>query len=153
MNVFKKHKKFDYQINNLLKAFTLSEVLMTLGIIGVVAALTIPVLIKKYEQMQTLSQLQKAYTSLSAAFNQAQTENGLFDTWGFLGWGNPSVADTIFSSTIVPKLNVAKNCGYTGWQGTKPECWAYGCNNNCSDASCTPNTCAGYPNSYSIFIF
>ena len=40
-------------------AFTLAEVLITLGIIGVVAALTIPTLIANYKKKQAISKLQK----------------------------------------------------------------------------------------------
>lgn len=47
------------------KAFTLAEVLITLGIIGIVAAMTLPALIGKYQKNQTLTQLKKAYTEIS----------------------------------------------------------------------------------------
>ena len=41
--------------NNVQKfAFTLAEVLITLGIIGVVAAMTIPSLIQSYKEKQTV---------------------------------------------------------------------------------------------------
>ena len=43
-------------------AFTLAEVLITLGIIGVVAALTMPALIGHYKKVQTIAQLKK-YTA------------------------------------------------------------------------------------------
>ena len=43
------------------KAFTLSETLITLGIIGVVAALTMPAVITNYQKKQTSAQLKKAY--------------------------------------------------------------------------------------------
>ena len=46
-------------------AFTLAEVLITLGIIGIVAAMTIPTLIANYQKKQTVSKLQKAYSTLS----------------------------------------------------------------------------------------
>lgn len=36
-----------------ISAFTLSEVLITLGIIGVVASMTIPSLIQKYKRQET----------------------------------------------------------------------------------------------------
>lgn len=36
------------------KGFTLAEVLITLGIIGIVAALTLPSLIQKYQEKVTL---------------------------------------------------------------------------------------------------
>ena len=38
-------------------AFTLAEVLVTLGIIGIIAALTMPALITKYQKKQTVAQL------------------------------------------------------------------------------------------------
>ena len=42
------------------KGFTLAEVLITLGIIGVVAALTLPSLITNYQKKQIVAQLKKA---------------------------------------------------------------------------------------------
>jgi prepilin-type N-terminal cleavage/methylation domain-containing protein len=44
------------------KGFTLAEILITLAIIGVVAALTLPVLVKKYQKHQMIVQLKKAYS-------------------------------------------------------------------------------------------
>lgn len=41
------------------KAFTLAEVLITLGIIGVVAAMTLPTLVGEYQKKQTATQLKK----------------------------------------------------------------------------------------------
>lgn len=40
---------------NSSKAFTLAEVLITLGIIGIVAALTIPALIGNYQKQVTIT--------------------------------------------------------------------------------------------------
>lgn len=40
-------------------AFTLAEVLITLGIIGVVAALTLPSLIQSYREKETVAKLKK----------------------------------------------------------------------------------------------
>jgi prepilin-type N-terminal cleavage/methylation domain-containing protein len=48
-------------------AFTLAEVLITLGIIGVVAAMTIPTLMAKINERQTVTRLKKAYSTLSNA--------------------------------------------------------------------------------------
>jgi prepilin-type cleavage/methylation N-terminal domain protein len=36
------------------KGFTLAEVLITLGIIGIVAAMTIPTILAKYQEKQTV---------------------------------------------------------------------------------------------------
>ncbi len=49
------------------KAFTLAEVLITLGIIGVVAAVTVPTLITNYQNKQHLVRFQKSYSTLSQA--------------------------------------------------------------------------------------
>ena len=62
-------------------AFTLAEVLITLGIIGVVAALTIPTLIAKYQEKVTVTRLEKAYSILSQAFEQAINDHGTVDNW------------------------------------------------------------------------
>lgn len=63
-------------------AFTLAEVLITLGIIGVVASLTMPTLIQKTTEQRTISQLSKTYSTLSQAWQRMETEYGTIDTWG-----------------------------------------------------------------------
>jgi len=52
------------------KAFTLAEVLITLGIIGVVAAMTIPNLISNYQKRAWTAQLQKSYATLNQGFRR-----------------------------------------------------------------------------------
>ena len=54
--------------NNLARvrhAFTLAEVLITLGIIGVVAAMTMPTLIQKQNERETVVRLKKIHSVLS----------------------------------------------------------------------------------------
>lgn len=63
------------------KAFTLSETLITLGIIGVVAALTMPAVITNYQKKQTSAQLKKAYSTFAQALVQAQYEFGDASSW------------------------------------------------------------------------
>lgn len=50
--------------------------LITLGIIGVVAALTLPVLTKKYQEIVLKNQFKKSYSMLSQAIVKAQSEFG-----------------------------------------------------------------------------
>lgn len=57
-------------------AFTLSEVLVTLAIIGVVSALTVPTLMNKYQKQSYIVQLHKVYTDLSQALELILTEEG-----------------------------------------------------------------------------
>ncbi len=56
-------------------AFTLAEVLITLGIIGIVAAMTLPVLIQKQQDVQFKAAYKKAYSDLSQAFALAIAED------------------------------------------------------------------------------
>lgn len=57
---------------NVKFGFTLAEVLITLGIIGIVAALTIPGLITKCKEMQYRVTYKKVYSSLNQAMKYAQ---------------------------------------------------------------------------------
>jgi prepilin-type N-terminal cleavage/methylation domain-containing protein len=56
----------DFEKDGLInKGFTLAEVLITLAIIGVVAALTIPSVVKNYQKTQTTAKLRKAWATIS----------------------------------------------------------------------------------------
>ncbi len=55
--------------------FTLAEVLITLGIIGVIAALTIPGLLNKYKAIRLRSQFLKSYSTVQQAFKQMEADD------------------------------------------------------------------------------
>jgi prepilin-type N-terminal cleavage/methylation domain-containing protein len=57
-------------------AFTLAEVLITLGIIGVVAALTLPSVIQNHQKQVTVNKLKKVYSTLSQVVARSYAENG-----------------------------------------------------------------------------
>ena len=57
--------------------FTLSEVLITLVIIGVVAAMTIPSLIAEHKKKVLVEQLKVAVSIFSQGFKQAMTDDGV----------------------------------------------------------------------------
>ena len=63
------------------KAFTLAEVLITLGIIGVVAAMTIPVLLVNTTSQKYRSKLKKTISTLSQAARMSDAQYG-FDYSG-----------------------------------------------------------------------
>ena len=75
-------------------AFTLAEVLITLGIIGVVAAMTIPVLISKYQERVWLTSFKKTYSILYQAYLRASQDYGTANTW--CAEGNTDCAKTYF---------------------------------------------------------
>lgn len=57
-------------------AFTLAEVLITLSIIGIVAALTVPNIINNYQKETQAIQIRKAVNDLAGAFDILMTEEG-----------------------------------------------------------------------------
>lgn len=61
-------------------AFTLAEVLITLGIIGVVAAITMPSLIQNYQEKATVTKLKKCYSLVSQAYVSILNDEGGSDT-------------------------------------------------------------------------
>ena len=58
------------------KAFTLAEVLITLAIVGVVAAITLPVVIQNYQKRLTVTRLQKAYANIKTAAGNLMINTG-----------------------------------------------------------------------------
>ena len=61
----------------LKKAFTLAEVLVTLGIIGVVAAMTMPTLINNTGNEKYVAKLKKVQSLLGQATINAVEEHGM----------------------------------------------------------------------------
>ncbi len=71
---------FSYSLHK-RAAFTLAEVLITLGIIGVVAAMTMPALIGSYRRSVTETKLQKFYSVMNQAIKLAEVDNGELSMW------------------------------------------------------------------------
>ena len=59
------------------QGFTLAEVLITLGIIGVVAAMTLPTLIANYQKKVIATKLKQTYSILSNAIAKEQALTGI----------------------------------------------------------------------------
>lgn len=62
-------------------AFTLAEVLITLGIIGVVAAMTIPTLMANHRKKVVETKLEKIYSVMNQAINLTNAEYGDVTNW------------------------------------------------------------------------
>lgn len=58
-------------------AFTLAEVLITLGIIGVVSALTLPTLMQNYQRQVYVTQLHKVYNEIGQAAERYKADNNV----------------------------------------------------------------------------
>ena len=88
-------------------AFTLAEVLITLGIIGVVAAMTLPTLIQNNQKKQFQVGLQKGYSELLQALDAYKNDNGVPLTLKDCYGQTPG----IFKNLIKPYLKVLVDCG------------------------------------------
>ncbi len=73
----KKTKKQKHWCN----AFTLAEVLITLSIIGIVAAMTLPTLIQNYKKKAYATRAHKAYAELLQAIKLSEIDNGPIQDW------------------------------------------------------------------------
>lgn len=88
-------------------AMTLAEVLITLGIIGVVCAFTIPTLIKNTQDAEFKSALQKEVSVLSQATMQMASDNG-GTLQGLFQYTNTSL-NVNSLITYIPSLKVCNN--------------------------------------------
>lgn len=95
------------------KAFTLAEVLITLGIIGIVAAMTIPVLINNSDKQEYLSRFKENYSIFLQITTQLNNDCGGSVT-GCLATPNAANDDPTtrldFLNLYKAKLSVAKDC-------------------------------------------
>ena len=113
-------------------AFTLAEVLITIGIIGIVAAMTIPTLISKYQEKVIVTSLKKTVATISQAYQRALYDNNFNMNFGYLdpefvalpedeGPGfydkNGNHNTDVFYNALKKYLNIAKDCGREVEQG------------------------------------
>lgn len=81
--------------------FTLAEVLITLGIVGIIAAITIPMLIEAYIKKTTALSVKKAYTELNQVLKMAIADYGEPLGWDYYGEDElPQWVQTYFAPYI-----------------------------------------------------
>lgn len=105
-------------------AFTLAEVLITLGIIGIVAEETIPVVLNNTKNLQYVTGVKKFYDNFNQVLQQISADNGCIGNLACTGLFATGTTDQTLGDALVKYLNVAKNCGANASQG----CWAAGTN-------------------------
>ncbi len=108
INVFKKNI-----------AFTLAEIVIVMGIVGVIGVLAITNAKKDTDVAEKVAQLRKTYQIVDAAFSTAVMENGTIDTWGTNG-AYPTTAQVW--DVIKNYLKFQKVCdtGSGCWKDGKP---------------------------------
>ncbi len=97
-----------------ISAFTLAEVLITLGIIGVVAAMTLPSVILNYQKNVTVTQLKKAYTTISQALVMAQSDYGDMAGWDYVDGLTASETNVSLNNFankyLIPNIKKVESC-------------------------------------------
>ena len=89
-----------------IKGFTLSEILIAITIIGIIAAITIPMITYQYKKAFIENKYKKAYSTLTNAIDMSISQNGHPDQWG-LGDDNDEWAQKY----LLPYLKVNNYCG------------------------------------------
>lgn len=88
------------------KAFTLAEVLITLGILAGIAAMTIPTLIQNYQKKVTVNRLKKTYSIISNAMDMAKAEYGDMSSWEVSKeGGNAQISEAYINKYFLPYLD------------------------------------------------
>ena len=104
-------------IKNRRLGFTLAEVLITLGIIGVVASMTMPALNQKISDQKNMSSLKKTYSVLQQVTNLVASQDEELEYW-FVEDNNQEAVDTLYGY-YKQYFNVLRACPNTSG------CWAY----------------------------
>ena len=110
-----------------LAAFTLAEVLITLGIIGVVAALTIPTLMANYRKSVVEKKIYTTYNILQNTVRMSAVDNGDPLFWNLGNWNSD-----IFEQYFAPYLNIVKRCKTTNFEEDDCDTIVYNINGNSS---------------------
>ncbi len=84
LQIIERTDMLEKKVRNLKKtAFTMAEVLITLGVLGIVIAMTLPSIISKYQKKQTTTQLKKVYSTLKQATEFAKSKYGNVEDWDY----------------------------------------------------------------------
>ena len=102
------------------KAFTLAEVLVTLGIIGVVSAMTVPTLMQNYQRQSYVTQLHKVYNELGQAAERYKADNNLVSLREGRIMGNKDEVHNF----VLQYFKVVKDCGGRYWSSASNACFA-----------------------------
>jgi len=89
------------------RAFTLTETLMTLGIIGVIAAMTLPALMTNIRHKIVAARLKKFYSTMEQMFILAEDENGTVNTWD-----NKLPFSDFYDTYFLPYIKAEKGTTY-----------------------------------------
>lgn len=107
-----------HKIMSEVVAFTLAEVLITLVIIGVVSALTIPNLLKQHKKQEYSARLKKFYSTMQQASIKAKSNGKPWEEWA-VKYGKSSTGISILEEFaddyLLPYLAYSKKSDNGVW--------------------------------------
>lgn len=106
--------KIKYKQELYIQAFTLAEVLITLGVVGVVASITIPTMIRNIQDYQLQVAFKKFYSTLSQATSFIMNDNGNSMKGVCASDPNPT---NCYADTYAKYLSTTKTCYQTAYYG------------------------------------
>lgn len=97
----------------ILNAFTLAEIIIVVGIIGIIAESTIPTLVSDFQKQTYAVQLKKTYSMINQAFAQYAADKGCIDDLQCTGLFSDTISNNIllWDEFVNNYFSVAKNCG------------------------------------------
>ncbi len=121
LQIIERTDMLEKKVRNLKKtAFTMAEVLITLGVLGIVIAMTLPSLVQNYRKKVVETRLKKFYSAINQAIMLSEKDHGDKKDWyqdlkgaEIDADGNPiegtSEQEKWFKIYLQPYLNVVKS--------------------------------------------
>jgi prepilin-type N-terminal cleavage/methylation domain-containing protein len=100
------------------KGFTLAEILITLAIVGAIAAITIPTVLVNARQQAFITGAKKANQILNDALKRAQLRSGPMRGWTFDNTTN------VFERYFRPQMDSSRVCGFVAQANVANGCFA-----------------------------
>ena len=146
-------------MKNMLNGFTLTEGLIAMAIVGVIAALTIPNIVANYQMKSYLAGIKKAYTDLQQNLTIMQADNYRMKslnvsmlTRGYVGYGNSGkTIDETAGQFLRTYYKINRDCG-TDTQPCFAEAYGSIDGDNVANFSCSKGYSVLLPDSTAICI-
>ena len=124
------------------RGFTLAEVLITLGVIGIVAAMILPSVLVQNRERENTAKLKKIYSTMTQAYTRVVAEQGTPEFWDLVGTDDPTGAKNI-KDLLAPYFNTVPAADDETWKNLNTKLL--------SNRATGPNIGSGIGGKYSAF--
>lgn len=102
-------------------AFTIAEILIVMGIIGIIAELTLPSLVHDLNEQQEVASLRKSYSTLAQAYQSIIAEYGTIEN--ALSNLSSDADHSGFADVFIKKMRIRKLCGLSSDTNANAGCF------------------------------